>query len=96
MSRPDRGRRAAALRYDGRAAPNLVATGRGHVAEAILEAARLAGVPAMEDAVLVQALAALELGGEVPPELYRAVAEALVWAYRLTGRTAPAPGSDPG
>jgi flagellar biosynthesis protein len=94
MSRPER-RRAAALRYDGQAAPNLVACGRGPVAEAILRAAREAGVPVMEDAVLVQALDALELGSQVPPELYRAVAEALVWAYRLTGRSAPIPGSDP-
>lgn len=89
MSTPEGRRRAAALRYDGRAAPSLVASGRGHVAEAILEAARLAGVPVMEDADLVHALDALELGSEVPPELYRAVAEALVWAYRLTGRAAP-------
>lgn len=96
MSMPDRSRRAAALRYDGRTAPNLVAAGRGHVAEAILEAARQAGVPVREDAVLVQALATLELGTEIPPELYRAVAESLVWAYRLTGHSTPTPGSDPG
>ncbi|HYW28730.1 MAG TPA: EscU/YscU/HrcU family type III secretion system export apparatus switch protein [Gaiellales bacterium] len=82
MSRP---KRAAALRYDGSDAPRVVATGRGLVAEKILEAAREAGVPLREDPVLMEALATLELEQEIPPELYRAVAEALAWAYRLSG-----------
>jgi flagellar biosynthesis protein len=86
MSRP---RRAAALRYDGRDAPRVVATGRGLVAEKILEAARGAGVPLREDPVLMEALATLELEQEIPPELYRAVAEALAWAYRLSGTGPP-------
>ena len=83
------GKRAAALRYDGRDAPRIVASGRNLVAEKILEAAQEAGVPVREDAVLAQALETLELDTEIPPELYRAVAQALAWAYRLTGR-APA------
>ena len=86
MSQP---RRAAALRYDGRDAPRVVATGRGLVAEKILEAAREAGVPLREDPVLMEALATLELEQEIPPELYRAVAEALAWAYRLSGTGPP-------
>ena len=73
MSRP---KRAAALRYDGSA-------------EKILEAAREAGVPLREDPVLMEALATLELEQEIPPELYRAVAEALAWAYRLSGTGPP-------
>jgi flagellar biosynthesis protein len=82
-------KRATALRYGGgEGAPELVAKGRGHVAEKILEAARAAGVPVREDPALVQALETLELGQEIPPELYRAVAEALAWAYRLSGRGA--------
>lgn len=89
MATPDKEptRRAAALRYrDGGPAPELVAKGRGHVADAILQAAADAGIPVRSDTVLVQALETLELGQHVPPELYRAVAEALAWAYRLTGR----------
>ena len=86
MSQP---RRAAALRYDGRDAPRVVATGRGLVAEKILEAAREAGVPLREDPALMEALATLELEQEIPPELYRAVAEALAWAYRLSGTGPP-------
>jgi flagellar biosynthesis protein len=83
-------RTAAALRYEGVGAPELVASGRGHAAEKILEVARAAGVPIREDRLLAEALAALDLGSEVPEELYRAVAEALVWAHRLA-RSAAAP-----
>lgn len=86
---PRRGRhRAAALHYDaGDRAPRLTATGAGHIAERIIEAARAAGVPVREDPALMQALAGLELGSEVPEPLWRAVAETLAWAYRLEGRT---------
>jgi flagellar biosynthesis protein len=93
MATPERrpGRRAAAVRYrSGDDAPELVARGQGHVADAIVQAAADAGIPIRSDTVLVQALETLELGQHAPPELYHAVAEALVWAYRLTGRRAPA------
>jgi flagellar biosynthesis protein len=86
MSGPDRPRKASALRYEGKDAPKVVATGRDLVADKILEAARDAGIPVREDPVLAQALETLELDTEIPPELYRAVAEALAWAYRLTRR----------
>jgi flagellar biosynthesis protein len=86
--KPPREKRAAALRYDGGrdAAPRVVATGRGHVAERIVAEARAAGVPVRDDAALAEALAGLDLGVSVPEELYRAVAEALAWAYRLDAR----------
>jgi flagellar biosynthesis protein len=74
---------AAALSYPGHGAPKVVAAGKGLLAERILELAREAGVPTREDGALAQALAELELGSEVPPLLYQAVAEALVWALRL-------------
>jgi flagellar biosynthesis protein len=77
---------AAALRYDGSSdAPTVVAAGKGPLAERILAAAREAGIPVREDALLSEALAALEVGTQVPEELYQVVAEALVWAYRLSG-----------
>jgi flagellar biosynthesis protein len=80
----DRRKRAAALRYDGGSdAPTVVASGRGEIAEKILAAAREAGVPVREDSLLAEALSALEVGTEIPEELYKAVAETLVWAYRL-------------
>jgi flagellar biosynthesis protein len=85
--KPPRPKRAAALRYDGSdTAPRVVATGRGIVAERIVAEARAAGVPVRDDAALAEALAGLDLGANVPEELYRAVAEALAWAYRLDAR----------
>jgi flagellar biosynthesis protein len=88
---PRRERRAAALRYDAGSdeAPRVVAAGRGHVAERMLAEARAAGVPIRNDTALAEALAGLDLGVQVPEDLYRAVAEALAWAYRLdSGRPA--------
>jgi flagellar biosynthesis protein len=84
---PDDPKVAAALRYEGGGgAPKVIAAGRALLAERILEAAREAGVPIQADAPLAEALAGLELGDEVPPELWQAVAEALVWALRLDRR----------
>jgi flagellar biosynthesis protein len=84
MSPPER-KRATALTYrsgeDG--APKIVAQGQGLIAEKILELARAAGVPIREDAALVNALESLDIGMEIPEDLYVAVAEALAWAYRL-------------
>lgn len=80
---PER-RRATALRYEeGQYAPRVTATGAGLVAERILAAAREAGIPVRHDPALAEALAKLELGADVPQELWRAVAETLAWAYRL-------------
>jgi len=84
MPTPEKRKRAAALRYEGgSASPKVVAAGRGLIAEKILAAATEAGVPIREDEALAEALSGLELGREVPEELWVAVAEALAWAYRL-------------
>jgi flagellar biosynthesis protein len=84
-------RRATALRYtEGSDAPEVVATGRGEIARKILEAAEDAGVPVRKDPALVEALSKLDVGQAIPPELYVAVAEALVWAYRLAARASKA------
>jgi len=76
-------RRAAALRYESGSTPRVTAAGRGLIAEKILEEAKKAGVPIREDKALAEALAGLELGREVPEDLWVAVAQALAWAYRL-------------
>lgn len=76
-------RRAAALHYEGTGAPRVVASGRGHVAERIVDLARQAGVAVREDPALAEALSKLDLGPEIPEALYHAVAEALAWAYGL-------------
>lgn len=68
---------AVALRYDNTGAPRVTAKGRGEVAARILETAAAHGVPIEEDAVLVQALAQIEIDEEIPIELYEAVAAVL-------------------
>ena len=89
MSEAERPRRAAALRYEkgAGAAPKVVAAGAGVLAERILGLAREAGVPVREDAALADALARLRVDLDIPPDLYAAVAEALVWAYSLDARS---------
>lgn len=76
---------AAAIEYDEKQddAPRLVASGKGYVAEKIIELAREADVPVVEDAMLVSALMVLELGEEIPAELYEAVAKILAFIYKL-------------
>jgi type III secretion system FlhB-like substrate exporter len=79
--------RATALSYEaGAGAPKIAASGRGLIAERILEEAERAGVPIRRDAALAEALARLEIGHEVPEELWAAVAETLAWAYGLDVR----------
>jgi flagellar biosynthesis protein len=82
-------KRATALSYEhGAFAPKVVATGSGLVAERIIAAAREAGVPVRSDPALAEALAGLDLGADIPPAMWRAVAEALAWAYRLDAAAA--------
>jgi flagellar biosynthesis protein len=82
-------RRATALSYEsGAHAPRVTATGAGLVADRIVAAARAAGVPVREDPALAEALGKLELGRDVPEELWKAAAEALAWAYRLNAAAA--------
>ena len=87
MSTPDPPPRATALHYaEGERAPRVLASGRGAVADTILARAREAGVPVHRDRALADALAGLAVGGEVPEELWAAVAEVLAWAYALERR----------
>ncbi|TAM73848.1 hypothetical protein EPN44_12715 [bacterium] len=81
---------AAALHYDPLrpAAPEVVAVGRGRVAEEIVKAAREHGIPLYEDGALVEALAHLDAGELIPRELFAVVAEVLVFVYRTDGKDA--------
>jgi len=86
MKDSDKGRlKAAALKYDReeRDAPHLVASGSGRIAERIVEVAREAEVPIVEDAALVSALLALDIGEEIPLDLYEAVARVLAFIYKV-------------
>ena len=81
-------KKAAALKYDqaSNMAPRVVAKGKGHLAEQIVRVARENDVPLLEDPNLANVLEAMELESEIPAELYRAVAEVLVFIYRLNGK----------
>ena len=83
-------KKAAALKYDPDAdsAPRVVAAGRGRVADMIVEKAAEAEIPIVEDAALVSSLLMLELGEEIPVELYRSVAKILAFLYDLDRRYA--------
>lgn len=80
--------KAVALKYnkDKDPAPKVVAKGSGYIAEKIIETAKAHNVTLYEDKNLVQVLEALDLETEIPPELYRAVAEVLAFVYRLNGK----------
>ncbi len=77
--------KAAAVQYDRdkMKAPSVIAKGEGFIAHEIVKRAREANVPIVEDAALVSALLALELGDEIPAELYQVVAKVLAWVYKL-------------
>ena len=77
--------KAVAIKYDNQkmAAPSVVAKGEGFIAQKIIERAIEADVPIVEDAALVSALISLELGEEIPAELYEVVARVLAWVYKL-------------
>jgi flagellar biosynthesis protein len=86
MSVETRNQIAVALHYDKKGAPRVVAKGRGSIGEKIIEIAKAHDIPIEENEVLAGALSKVELGDEIPTELYRAVAEVLVFVLRLTGR----------
>jgi flagellar biosynthesis protein len=77
---------AVALHYNGRGAPRVVAKGGGELADRIIETAREHNVPLQEDAALASALSRLELGREIPRELYVAVAHVLAFAWAVAGK----------
>ena len=76
---------AVALRYEPkkRSAPHVTAQGRGIVAERLIEEAKRCGIPIRDNPDLVEILLQLDLKEEIPPALYQAVAEILIFVYRL-------------
>lgn len=77
-------KQAVALEYDPNdPAPKIIATGRGKVAERIIEAAGEANVPVHQDDKLADTLSKLDIGEFIPPELYEVVAEILVFVDQM-------------
>jgi flagellar biosynthesis protein len=77
--------KAVAIVYDAEkgSAPRVVAAGKGEIARKIIETAHEAGVYIQEDPDLVELLAKIPVGREIPAELYRTVAEVLAFVYKV-------------
>ncbi len=86
MSTEIKSRLAVALHYDRTGAPRVIAKGRGPIGAKIVELAKAHDIPIEENEMLAGALSNVELGDEIPAELYKAVAEVLIFVLRLSGR----------
>jgi flagellar biosynthesis protein len=78
--------KAVALTYDGDKAPFVSASATSELAEEILAIAREHDVPIYENQQLVETLALLEVGDEIPELLYRTIAEIIAFVYMLKGK----------
>lgn len=78
--------KAVALSYDDEhnLAPAVVASGSGHLAERMVELAIENGVPVYEDNSLVNVLSQMEVGTEIPPELYQLVVDIYIYFLKYT------------
>jgi flagellar biosynthesis protein len=77
---------AVALHYEQPGSPRVIAKGKGEIGQKIIDTARDHGVPIEENASLAGALSQVEIGDEIPVELYKAVAEVLIFIMRMSGR----------
>ncbi|GAA3914687.1 EscU/YscU/HrcU family type III secretion system export apparatus switch protein [Litoribacillus peritrichatus] len=77
---------AVALQYDGKQAPTITAKGEEELARQIVEIAEEHGIPLYHDEKLARTLSRMDLGSEIPEELYRTIAEIIAFAYQLQGR----------
>ena len=80
MAEKNKPKQAIALEYNPEEdAPKVIASGRGQLAERIIEKARESDVPIHRDDKLADTLSRLEIGDMIPPELYEVVAEILIF-----------------
>ena len=79
-------KKAVALRYNQKkeSAPKLIAKGEANTAKKIIELAKEHDIPIQEDEDLVELLSAVELDAEIPPQMYKAVAEVFRFIYSTT------------
>jgi flagellar biosynthesis protein len=68
-------------------APKVTAKGYGYMAEEIIQIAKEHNIPIKQDQALTELLAQVEIDEEIPQVLYEAVAQILVFAYQLSGKT---------
>ncbi len=88
MEKREKIEKAVAILYDdsNSPAPKVVATGKGEVARRIIEVAQEAGIHIQEDQNLVELLAKIPLGDEIPADLYQTVAEVLAFVYKVNDK----------
>lgn len=89
MDKTEKPLKAVALRYDEEkagSAPKVLAGGSGLIAETIIEKAKEAGIHIQENPDLVELLAKVPIGEEIPPELYQTIAEVLAFVYSVNDR----------
>ncbi len=77
---------AVALEYDGETAPKVTAKGMNDIADKIIDVATQHGIPLQQNDGLIEVLSEMNLGDEIPENLYRAIAEVIAFAYILTGK----------
>lgn len=80
--------KAVALLYDQQKspAPKVIASGSGHIAKKIIETAKEAGIFVREDPDLLELLAKVPIGEEIPAELYQTIAEILAFVYSANSK----------
>lgn len=77
-------KKVAAISYEvGEEAPKIIAKGAGIVADKILEKAQENEIPVYKDEKLIETLTKLEIGDYIPPELYKVVAEIMIFVTDL-------------
>jgi len=81
-------KKAVALGYNEQKskAPKVLATGKGEMAAKLISLAKENGVPIKEDEDLVELLSKLDLGDEIPPNIYKAVAEVFAFIYQMANK----------
>ncbi len=81
-------KKAVALKYDQEqgSAPKVVAKGKGAIAEKILQKADEFEVPIFQNEALADSLLSLHIDEQIPPNLYKAIAEVFVWLMRSEQR----------
>lgn len=79
-------KKAVALGYNKKRdnAPKILATGSGEIAKNIINLAREHKIPIKEDPDLIEVLSKVEINQEIPPNLYKAVAEVFSFLYKIT------------
>ncbi len=80
--------KAVAILYDSENSPSpkVIASGKGEIAKRIIETAKQSGVHIQEDANLVELLSKIDIGDEIPTELYQTVAEVLAFVYKVNSK----------